>query len=99
MTYAYPVPQRFGLLPFAQGVKFICDNCGRAYAVPRDDALRAWGEQGIVADVARRLRCKNCRRRGMTAEIAPGRIGFGSKPALDRFVDEIMTLKPDGEVR
>jgi DNA-directed RNA polymerase subunit RPC12/RpoP len=95
-----PAPARFGLIPDARGLVFTCRHCGRPYAVARDAALRAWGEQGRIAETATRIRCKQCGKRGMTAALAPAKAGLGSKADdVAALLAAIARIKPRGEVR
>ena len=93
-----PAPDRFGQTPVTRGYIFECLRCGRPFAVSRDAALRAWGERGVVAEAARRLRCSQCGGRGMRAMLAPARAGLGSKGPLERLLDALAALRPRGPV-
>ena len=98
-----PVPPRFGDVPFGCGLIFSCQHCGRTQAVSRDGALKAWGEKGIIAEVAARTRCgygrcKELRRRGHRVEIAPRRTRLGSKTELARLLEAIDAVKPRGQI-
>ncbi|MBK6703806.1 MAG: hypothetical protein IPG56_08660 [Caulobacteraceae bacterium] len=44
--------------PLSRGIVFICMNCSRPTATGRDAMLRVWGERGIIAEVARKLKCR-----------------------------------------
>ena len=93
-----PTPERFGQLPLGAGVVFICENCRRPTATSRDAVLKAWGERGVIADVAAKLKCRWCKKRGMRAVLAPYWANLGSPRPLDRFVADVMALTPSGEV-
>lgn len=93
-----PAPERFGQLPRQNGVMFQCPKCGRRTATTRDAALRAWGERGLITDAARRLRCRNCRRRGLEAYLAPAFAKMGSPTPLDRLVHTIKSLIASGRI-
>ncbi len=95
-----PAPERFGQIPRTRGIVFICQNCSRPTATGRDAVLKAWGERGIITDVARKLRCKWCKKRGMNAAITPKWAGaeFGSQTELQKLVEAIRNLKPRGDV-
>ena len=93
-----PAPERFGDLPIDRGVIFICKGCRHPTAAQRDSVLRAWGERGVIADVARRLRCPLCRRRGMAVSLSPTFAQLGSLGALDRLAADLRVLKPSGVV-
>jgi hypothetical protein len=83
MAYWTPrLPARFGDLNPVYGLVFQCKSCGYHRAVPYEDALRAWGEQGVIAEVAARLKCgrEPCRsrdKRGMRVDYTPLQVGFG----------------------
>lgn len=95
-----PAPERFGQIPQARGIVFICLNCSRPTATTRDAVLRAWGERGIIAEVALKLKCRWCKKRGMAAAITPHWAGpeFGSQSELAKLVDTIRKLRPRGSV-
>lgn len=93
-----PVPERFGQAAPTRGFVFTCRRCRRPVAISRDDALKAWGEQGIVAEVAAPTRCRYCRHRGVDITISPGRAKLGSQQAIDELVSTIGRLKPRGKV-
>lgn len=95
-----PAPERFGQIPRSRGLVFICMNCSRPTATSRDAVLRAWGERGIIAEAAARVRCSYCKKRGMHTAITPHWAGaeFGSQSELAKLVDTIRKLKPRGEV-
>lgn len=95
-----PAPARFGQIPRSRGIVFICKNCSRPTAADRDAVLRAWGERGMIADAALKLRCRWCKRRGMNAALTPPWVGseFGSKSNLAKLVEAIRNLKPRGDV-
>jgi hypothetical protein len=93
-----PAPARFGDVPPARGLMFVCVRCRRPTATTRDAALRAWGERGLTAEVARRLRCPGCRRRGMAAYLAPAFAKLGSPTPVDRLVETIAALQVSGKV-
>jgi hypothetical protein len=93
-----PAPHRFGALPRERGVVFVCGQCGRRQAVARDLALETWGKRGVVDDVARKLRCRNCNRRGMRAYVSPPWANLGSPSPLDRLVETLMSLIAGGRV-
>ncbi len=101
VTYREPVPERFGQVPRTRGLVFTCLRCGRPTAVSRDAALKAWGEQGRIAETAARIRCpyQHCRRRaGMAVSIAPIRARLGSKNEVDALLDAMQAVKPSGSV-
>lgn len=54
----------------------------------------------MIADAARKLRCKYCKKRGMDAALTPAWAGMdsGSKSDLAKLVDAIRKLKPRGQV-
>lgn len=62
--------------------------------------LKAWGERGVIADVARKLKCRWCKKRGMNAAITPNWAGaeFGSQTELQKLIETIQKLKPRGDV-
>lgn len=91
-------PGRFGQLPRDRGLIFICRTCGRPHAVERDTLLRTWGERGVIADAARRLRCSVCRARGMKPVLSPTFANLGSPSPVDRLVQTIRALIPKGWV-
>ncbi len=93
-----PAPERFGQIPRQNGILFQCPGCGRRTATTRDAALRTWGERGSIADAAKRLRCRNCRRRGLMAYLAPAFAKMGSPTPLDRLVATIRSLIVSGKV-
>jgi hypothetical protein len=95
-----PAPDRFGQIPRSRGVVFICKHCSRPTATDRDAVLRAWGDRGVIADAAKKLRCRWCKKRGMDAALTPHWVGpeFGSRSDLAKLVDAIRKLKPRGEV-
>lgn len=94
-----PAPERFGQIPRTRGLVFIRVHCSRPTATTRDAVLRAWGERGIIAEVARRVRCKWCKKRGMDAALTPHWVGdFGSESELTTLVEAIRKLKPRGDV-
>lgn len=90
-----PAPERFGQLPRSRGVIFVCQHCTRPTATNRDAVLRAWGDRGVIKDVAAKLRCRNCKKRGMRAYLTPYWLpNSGSKTDLDALADQIGKLKP-----
>lgn len=95
-----PAPERFGQVPGTRGVVFICKHCNRPTATTRDAVLKAWGERGVIADVAAKLKCRWCKKRGMDAAITPHWAGveFGSQSDLAKLVAAISKLKPRGDV-
>lgn len=95
-----PAPHRFGQIPPTRGIVFICMNCSRPTATGRDAVLRAWGERGVIAEEAGKLKCRWCKKRGMKAALTPLWVGsnFGSRSELEKLVDAIRGLKPDGKV-
>lgn len=93
-------PERFGQIPSTRGIVFICMHCRRPNATTRDAVLRAWGERGLIADAARSLRCKNCRKRGMRAALTPTWApGYGSISELENLVEQIRRLMPSGQIK
>lgn len=77
----------------------MCLHCHRPNATTRDAVLRAWGERGVIADAARSLRCKNCRKRGMRAALTPSWVaGYGSKSDLEKLVEDLRKLTPRGPI-
>jgi hypothetical protein len=101
------VPERFGEIPWSHGLVFTCVHCSRHTAVTRDALLKAFGDHGVIREVAARLRCRglNCkdrRRRGMHVALTPLNLSYGSKrpkPALDALVDTIQSIKPAGTIQ
>jgi hypothetical protein len=65
----------------------------------RDAALQAWGERGRIAETCARLRCAHCRKRGMTAALAPYKAGLGSPNNVGRLLAMVRAIKAEGEVR
>lgn len=94
-----PPPKRFGQIPPARGIVFICNACNRPTATSRDAVLRAWGERGLIADAALTLRCKWCKKRGMRAALTPSWVtDYGSKSALEKLVEDLRKLKPNSSI-
>lgn len=90
-----PAPERFGQLPRSRGVIFVCQHCTRPTATSRDAVLKAWGERGVIADVAAKLRCRNCKKRGMRGFLTPYWLpDSGSQTELDKLADQLAKLKP-----
>jgi hypothetical protein len=88
-------PDRFGQLPRRRGVIFMCLHCARPTATTRDAVLKAWGERGVIAEVAAKLRCKNCRKRGMRGFLTPYWLpDSGSQTDLDKLAAQLEKLKP-----
>ncbi|WP_167755769.1 hypothetical protein [Vitreimonas flagellata] len=53
----------------------------------------------MIAEAARRLRCKWCGKRGMRAALTPLWVkDYGSKSALEKFVEDLRKLNPSGSV-
>lgn len=94
-----PAPERFGQIPRRCGLVFVCINCSRPTCTTRDAVLRAWGERGIIAETALRIRCKWCKKRGMKAALTPYWVNdCGSESELTKLVETIRKLKPRGDV-
>jgi len=93
-----PPPRRFGELPHNRGLVFICKGCTRPTAISRDRALKAWGEQGRIREVAARTRCPNCRFRGMAPILAPVFAELGSRAEIDRLVATLHAIKPSRKI-
>lgn len=90
-----PAPERFGDLPRICGVVFVCKHCTRPTCTTRDAVLKAWGERGVIREAAAKLRCKNCRKRGMHAYKTPWWVkDSGSPTEMDRLAAELAKLKP-----
>ncbi len=94
----HPAPHRFGDVMRTRGLVFECLHCRRPYAVARDAALRAWGEQGRIQETAARLRCRNCGKRGMKGFVAPRQAKLGSPGEITALVEKIRALRPQGDV-
>jgi len=95
-----PPPERFGQIPLGRGIVFICLHCSRPTATGRDAVLRAWGERGVIAEAAARIRCRWCKRRGMRAALTPHWAGpeFGSQSELGKLVASIHKVRPRGRI-
>lgn len=102
-----PHPERFGQIPRYRGLVFQCLHCGWHTAVCYDTALRTWGEQGIIEDVARRTRCSRPKclgrgKRGHQIKLAPVGADLGSKkplPANDNEVPDDPPEKPRRKIQ
>lgn len=88
-----PAPLRFGQVPADEGIVFVC-ACGRPHGVRRDKALKAWGEQGRIQEVAARIRCKKCGKKRLRGYTVPAKAEMGSAAPIDVLIREIMELRP-----
>lgn len=109
VRWAPPLPERFGNLPAGFDLFFGCGSggCHRGVLVDRIDCIRRWGEEGRIDDIARRLRCETCKRRGAVAELrrkplrstqTEGERAHAKLSLADKLAGDIAKLKPTGIV-
>lgn len=101
------VPERFGALAGGYDFLFSCrlGNCPGAVLIERAEALRRWGADSRVAQIAERMRCERCHRRGARVEIrrmtitrTEGERVRAKLLPIDRLVRDISDLRPMGKV-
>lgn len=106
-TWIPPLPERFGQLKrnYALMVRCASGGCHRGTRFDRDECVRRWGEEGNIADVLKRFKCRRCGRRRVSVEIvrdnAVRTVGERVRDAMtpvDRLARAIADVRPEGKV-
>ncbi len=108
VAYVEKVPAKFCQLGRLSGLYFGCTGCARGTLFTAIELVRLYGAEGRVADLAKRLACKFCkrhRRRAPRVSVEVSRPSYTKQEVaqltatdLDALVFSLEKLKPDGTI-
>ncbi len=106
--YEEKVPVKFGQLGRLSGLYFGCTGCARGTLFTAIELVKLYGTEGRVADLAKRLACKFCKRHRRRAprvfvEVSRPHYTKGEAAALtatdiDALVYRLEGLKPPKKI-